>query len=203
MPEYSQIQTYIKCNKETFINNMEQFQLLLNEIGFSDKYTLENFNNLQWIEEDNGFVYTGCNFKEEILSYDGFSLNLRPLILGWTPRISDNIKECWLEVDLLFNTEDISSNYKNPNFKEKINKIIIGHMMSFSKFFSETGVYFTNEDTDGLPWEALIDTGDYLWAFDIAVIPLNLQNIYLNPPKEFRRYVMEDRCIYIRDKFRV
>lgn len=200
MPEYSQIQTYIKCNKETLIDNIEQFQLLLNEIGFSDNYILENFNNIEWIEEDNGFVYTGCNFKAKDISYNGFTLNLRPLVLGWTPRISEDIKECWLEVELLFNTEDIISNYKNPNFKEKINKIIIGHMMSFSKFFSETGVYFTNEDNDGLPWEALTGMEDYLWAFNIAVIPRNLENIYLNPPKKFRKQIIGDRCIYISDK---
>lgn len=200
MPEYSQIQTYIRCNKDMLKDKMEQFKLLLNEIGFSDNYILENFNNIEWIEEDNGFVYIGCNFKEKVLSYEGLSLNLRPLVLGWTPRISEDIKECWLEVDLLFNTEDIISNYKNPDFKDRINKVIIGYMMSFSKLFNETGVYFTNEDTDGLPWEALIGMKEYLWVFDIAVIPTNLENIYLNPPKEFRRYVMADRCIYIRDK---
>jgi len=202
MPEYSQIQTYIRCNKETFKDKMEQFQLLLNEIGFSDNYILEGFNNIEWIEEDNGFVYTGCDFKEEALSYEKFSLNLRPLVLRWTPRISEDIKECWLEVSLLFNTEDLISNYNNSNLKDEISKIIIGYMMSFSKFFNETGVYFTNEDTDGLPWEALTGMEDYLWAFNIAVIPSNLESIYLNLPKEFRRYVMGAKCIYIRDKFR-
>lgn len=201
MPEYSQIQTYIRCNRETFKDNLEQFQLLLNEIGFSDNYILANFNNIEWIEEDNGFVYTECNFKEAVLSYEEFSLNLRPLILGWTPRVSDDTKEWWLEVALLFNTEEIINHYKNPNLKDKVNKIIIGHMMNFSKFFNETGAYFTNEDTDGLPWEALSGIEEYLWAFDIAVIPPKLENIYLNPPKEFRRYVMGDKCIYIRDKF--
>lgn len=109
------------------------------------------------------------------------------------------LKECWLEVGLLFETEEIISSYKMGKLKDEIKEVIIRYMISFSKFFNETGIYFTGEDTDGFACEALTGIGEHIWAFDIAVIPSSLEHIYLNIPYEFKKQRIKDKDIYIRD----
>jgi hypothetical protein len=85
MPEYSQIQTYIRCGEQNFKYNLLQYQLLLKDIGFCEEYIKENFQGIKWIEEENGFIYSGCDFKAAKFHYNNFSLELRPLVAGWTP----------------------------------------------------------------------------------------------------------------------
>jgi len=200
MPGYSHIQTYVRCNQENFKEKLSKFQLVLEEIGFDKYYILENFKNIEWVEAENGFVYTGCNFKSIKFDYSNFSLNLRPIVLGWTPRISEDINECWLEVELLFESDQIINDYKTGEFKDGIKDKIVNYMISFSKYFNETGIYFTDEVTDGLPWEALIGIGDFIWAFDIAMIPLSVEKFYSDMPTEFKKQKIEDKNFYIRDE---
>ena len=200
MPEYSHIQTYIRCNEDNFKENLLKFKLLLKEIGFNDDYILENCENIEWVEEGNGFIYTGCGFNSIKFDYYGFSLKLRPIVLGWTPRISDDIKESWLELELLFESEEISSDYRNGRLKDGIKEQIVSYMITFSKYFNETGIYFTDEVTDGMPWKALTNIGGYTWAFDIAIIPSCLEYFYSDMPTEFTKQMIQDKFIYIGDR---
>lgn len=200
MPEYSHIQTYIKCNEENFKENLLKLKLLLKEIGFNDNYILENCENIEWVEEENGFIYTGCGFNCVKFDYYGFSLKLRPLVLGWTPRISDDIKESWLELELLFESEEISWDYGNGRLKDGIKEQIVSYMITFSKYFNETGTYFTDEVTDGMPWKSLTNIGGYTWAFDIAIIPSCLEYLYSDMPTEFTKQMIQDKYIYIGER---
>lgn len=146
MPEYSHIQTYIRCDKENFKKGLIQFQLLLKDIGFCDNYIRDNFKNIEWIEAENGFIYSGCNLESKRFENGKCSFKVRPLALGWTPRISDDIKESWLELELLFESDEIVCDYRTGKLKDGIKEHIIEYMKNFSKYFNETGTYFTFEE---------------------------------------------------------
>lgn len=198
MCEYSQIQTYIRCDKENFKNRLMQFQSFLKDIGFCDNYIRDNFKDIEWIEEENGFVYSGCNLESKRFEYGNCAFNIRPLAAGLTPRISEDIKESWLELVLLFETEEIVCDYRTGKLKDGIKELIIKYMIDLSKYFNETGTYFTDEVTDGRPWEALIGAGDSIWAFDIAIVPPHLVGFYSDAPAEFIKQTVQDKHLYIR-----
>jgi len=174
MSEYHQIQTYIKYDKVNIHEKIEKFKVALYEMGFNSKFIEEGLSDFKWKVEDNGFVYSLSNFESKVLKYNGVELQCRPLLLGWTPSIDENLKDSWLEVSILFETNEITDELRNGRLKIGVRDLILGQMKILSKYFSETGTYFTNETTDGNPWEALIGIGKLVWAFDIAIIPYHL-----------------------------
>lgn len=67
-------------------------------------------------------------------------------------------------------------------------------MKGVSNRFTETGVFFTNEVTDGRPWESLImNNENELWSFDAAIIPIFLFEKYkdINEENFFNDYVAD------------
>ncbi len=56
MPEYSHIQTYIKCDQFNFREVIRHFSEVINSLGLDSRY----FNDeLEWEVSDNGFMYVG------------------------------------------------------------------------------------------------------------------------------------------------
>ena len=61
VPEYSQLQTFIKYDKFTFKNDLEKIKAFFCELGFNQGLMNNWIKEIDWKVEDNGFVYTGCN----------------------------------------------------------------------------------------------------------------------------------------------
>ncbi len=176
MPEYSHIQTYVKCNKDNYNTILNQFACVLSELGFDKEFLSECFNGLEWEISDNGFMYVGSNIKTVEIELFGLSLHIKPNVLGWTPEVIKQLKEPWLEISLTFETNEI----ENSEFKIKNDaKIPLWNTMQrLSWQFHETGTYLTDEVTDGVPWQALLGFNNDIWSFDAAIIPIHLAKYY-------------------------
>lgn len=198
MPEYSEIETYIICDELNLNKNIEKLKVALCELGFDINYINQSLINLEWKTEDNGFIYSLGDFKSIKLSYQNLELNCRPLLLGWTPEIDLNLKKSWLEISLLYDTEQITLDYRTGKLKNGVREQILNQMKILSKYFNETGTYFTNEATDTKPWKALVGIGGLTWAFDMAIIPSKLVKFYSENPDEFKKEISEDNFIFIR-----
>lgn len=199
MPEYSQIQTYIKYDKKTIYEQTEKLKVALGEIGFDKEYINEGLNNFEWKIEDNGFVYSLENYECKIVKWNDIELHCRPLLMGWTPNINENLKDSWLEISLLYYTDEITLDYKTGKFKNGVLEVILNHMKIISRYFDETGTYFTDEVTDSKPWEALVGIDDIIWAFDIGIVPEHLESFYEKKPSGFRKEILMDKFMLIRD----
>ncbi|AEI44530.1 hypothetical protein KNP414_06006 [Paenibacillus mucilaginosus KNP414] len=69
--------------------------------------------------------------------------------------------------------------------KDEHKPLVWAIMEKFSKEFTESGVYLTNEVTDGIPLEALISREkEGIWVFDAAILPEFLSHKYKNCPAE-------------------
>ncbi|UVI27427.1 hypothetical protein [Paenibacillus spongiae] len=182
MPEYSHIQTYLKCGPENFKDGIKHFSEVLTSLGLDSKYfTVE----LEWELSDNGFMYVGGGAKAQLYVNNGNRLHIRPYVIGWTPEVIKELQESWLEVSLLFWTEEIELDWRTGQLKEEHKSVVWTMMEKFSKEFRESGVYFTNEVTDGKPWEALIcGKKAEVWTFDAAILPEHLINSYLDSQPE-------------------
>ena len=148
---------------------------------------------------ENGFMYTGCNAPTVSINLFGIFLKVRPIVLGWTPKIMKEIKEPWLEISLLFEVEDIVRDFQESSLKDEVKKPLWATMVVISNEFSETGVYLTDEITDGRPWEAYLGCHDDFWCFDAAIIPLAItDNNTCFPDNFFRKEV--DKSLYFMNK---
>ncbi|NRF94835.1 hypothetical protein HQN89_28500 [Paenibacillus frigoriresistens] len=178
MSEYSQIQTYIKSIPENFKCVIKRFAEVLESLGLDSKYfTTEQ----EW--ELLHTTWLGGDAEEQLFHNDGDQLHIRPYVTGWTPEVRKELQDTWLEVSLLFLTVEIEN--RIGQLKDEHKSLIWAMMEKFSKEFTESGVYFTNEATDGRPWEALIcGENEDKWEFDAAILPENLSQIYKDYPTE-------------------
>ncbi len=199
MPEYSQIQTYVKCDKDSYTSTLSRFKNLLAQIGFDEKYLADSFDGLDWNIFDDGFVYSGCNAETVKINLNGIVLNIRPFAIGWTPQMMREIKEPWLQTELLFYTEEITIDYEPYRIKNDVKIPLLNIMTLFSEHFSETGVYLTNEGTDGKPWYALLGCSNEIWSFDAAIIPVRIAAKYEELPSNFTKKETAE-SIYLIDK---
>ena len=185
MPEYSHIQSYVKCNKDNFAFVLSRFVSVLSKIGFNEMFLADSFYGLEWEICDNGFMYVGSNTKPLRIDLLGTSLNVRPYVMGWTPEVIKQISEPWLEISLLFETEEIITDYRTLQLKDDVKNPIWNTMVLISKHFNETGTYLTDEVTDGRPWEALLGCNNDIWSFDAAIIPPSIAPNYNKLPKNY------------------
>ncbi len=130
-------------------------------------------------------MYVGGGAESQIFVRNDFELHIRPYVMGWTPEVIKELEESWLEVSLLFWTEEIELDWKTGQLKDEFKTLLWAMLTRFSEEFKESGVYFTNEVTDGTPWEALVCyTKEDLWTFDAAIIPDHLIDMYNDGPDE-------------------
>lgn len=180
MPAYSSIITYVRCDEKSFTSEMNRFRSVLAQIGFNEDYLENSFSGLSRDVCDNGFMYSGCNTKFIMIDLFGTMLNIRPSAMGWTPQISKDIKETWLDFDISFDMEDIIMDLYTFRIKDEVKIPIWNAMLFFSKHFGDTGVYLINEGTYGT-WEAM--SGNF-WSFDAAIIPVEITKHYNDIPKD-------------------
>ncbi|MBD2843557.1 hypothetical protein IDH44_00010 [Paenibacillus sp. IB182496] len=171
MPEYSQIQTYLKCDQSNIKEILLDFIAALNEIGIYENKIISAFNRLEWdIAEDGALSVTGGEETIE-LKIHGQQIHIRPFVMGWTLNSIKELQQSWLEVSLLLWTEEITQSSFCNTVREEYRSTIWEFMNVFSRIFNQSGVYFTNEATDGRPWEAIIQAEPSgTWMFDAAII---------------------------------
>jgi len=196
MPEFSPVQTYVKFIKN-LTNILSKFINALIEIGYNGDSLQEQFSKLTWEHSDNGFIYISTSMKTERVFFRDVSLNLTPHLMGWTPEVIPKLKETWLELSLLFETEEIIKDFNTLTLKDEVKLPIWESMKLLSKYFWETGVYLTNEATDGRPWEAIIGEGQDFWSFDAAILPNIYDKYYLIPPLDFVKESNNDKLLIV------
>ncbi|MCU6793381.1 hypothetical protein OB236_14840 [Paenibacillus sp. WQ 127069] len=178
MSEYSQIQTCIKSNPENFKDVVKQFAEVLNSLGLDSKYFI---TDQEW--ELLHTLLVGGDAEEQLFNNGGYQLHIRPYMTGWTPQEIKELQDTWIEVSLLFLTVEIEN--RIGQIKDEHKPLVWAMMEKFSKEFTESGVFFTNEVSDGRPWEALISgEKEGIWEFDAAILPEFLSHTYKDCPTE-------------------
>ncbi|NMA84477.1 MAG: hypothetical protein GX962_11535 [Epulopiscium sp.] len=165
------------------------------------------FKGFQWKKEDNGFIYCGCNGETRRINFNGLKLNVRPYAMGWTPEVLPSLQESWLEICLLFESDQIVLNYQDRVIKQEAQNVILNLMSIFSCTFFETGIFFTDEIMDGIPWECLMGERVDLWAFDAEIVREDMEDIYspmncdfLKIKKDNKTYIFNKNTMNVWDK---
>ncbi len=179
MPEYSQIQTYIKCDQNNIKEVMNDVINTLNECGIKDAKIISDFCGLEWEVDEDGSMYVSGGDETREFMFAGQLIHIRPYVMEWTSKSIKKLQQSWLEVSLLFWAEEIVQCSFDYVLKEEHRSVIWKLMTTFSQLHNQTGVYFTNEATDGRPWEALIQNDlNSIWMFDAAIINKASMNCY-------------------------
>ena len=198
VPEYSQLQTFIKYNKFTFKNDLEKIKAFFCELGFNQGLMNNWIKEIDWKVEDNGFVYTGCNLDANIIKLENAQeIHIRPIILGMSKEIFNDLNNDILIIEILFHTEEIYDFHKN-RYKEWFLLVANNIALILKKYFFEFGIYLTDESTDMKPLNGFAyDNWSEVLTFDLAVIPDEYVDRYCNLPSNYFTTKIEGGiCIY-------
>ncbi|GAV11706.1 hypothetical protein [Paenibacillus sp. NAIST15-1] len=180
MPEYSQVQTYIKCDQSNIKEIILDFISTLNDCGIKDAEMISAISGLEWALDEDGSMYvSGGEVTKEIIIAEQL-IHIRPFVMGWTSKSFKALQQSWLEVSFLLWTEEIVQSQLDYVLREEHRSVIWKLMNSFSQHLpNQSGVYFTNEATDGRPWEAFVQNDlENIWMFDAAIINKDIMKYY-------------------------
>ncbi|MCE5172527.1 hypothetical protein LQV63_24950 [Paenibacillus profundus] len=169
---------------------MLDFINTLNDFGIKDAEIISAFSGLEWEMDEDGAIYVSEGEVTKELMIAGQLIHIRPFVMGWTSKSYKELQQSWLEVSLLLWTEEIVQCHFDYVLREEHRLVIWKLMNAFSDFPIQAGVYFTNEATDGRPWEALMQNDlDNIWMFDAAII--NKGNM------EYYQVIDENACTQV------
>jgi len=182
MPELSNIQTYEKIDGSNFRPTLDRFCKVLKSIDLWNDEIKTAFDNFEWTVENNGFVYSSItqlgHFTTKISG-----VNVRPLVMVYTPAIDGTFKDNWICCELLIEAEELRS-FEDGQFRSYTYDFVKALTFEMHKEFKQTGIYFTDEAQDGSDFDG-IRCNDFtkLWQFDYALIPTTLDNLYSRKPE--------------------
>jgi hypothetical protein len=172
MPEFHNLQCFTALDSRTFRDAISRFGAVLHACGIRNARVEEFLRTVHWEEPAEGFVFTGHHAWVEFAA-DGFHLRGAPHILGFTPEFAPGQGRAWLELGMLFETEELQtgSSFSTWEYKPGLGSAIWNLMTHFGPAFSEVGIFFTDEVQDGQPLEGIVEGTDARWQFDLAWIP--------------------------------
>ncbi|HEX9062429.1 MAG TPA: hypothetical protein VF941_19835 [Clostridia bacterium] len=186
MPAYIFIQCFIEYREDSFKYDLDRFRSVLQDINFNEQYLSSYIDNIKWELGENDFIYSGCDMPSETKMILNECFYVRPLIMGFTPKGYEGLKNNWVEFSLLLLEDEITKDYGTGEMHEHVKKSIWYMCNLVSKHFQDVPVFLTDELTDAKPWEAFIGLDDNMYSFDLAIVPLKYQNAYKNIPEGFR-----------------
>lgn len=191
MPEYTQIQTYIACNKDTFSEVVPRFQQVLDRIhGFSPEVQ-DWLSHLDWPSWEEGYSVYSPTF---LLQSQDQTFSARPYMLFPMSEKEERWAD-WVELGIYFGAEPLREiNLPVGPCKVQAGYFIWSILEAFALTFLENGVYFTDELQDGRAGEVLMERKGNFWIyspdpiyplFDAAILPLKLVKRFEPVPEVF------------------
>ncbi|TKH43903.1 hypothetical protein C1I60_11110 [Paenibacillus terrae] len=169
----------IKCDQSNIKELMLDFIIALNDCGIKDAEIISVFSGLEWEIDEDGYVCVNGGEETKELMIAGQLMHIRPFVMGGTSKSIKELQQPWLEVSLFLWTEENVQYYFDYALREEYSLVIWKLMKVLLHLSNQSSVYFTNEATDGRPWEALIQNDlDNIWMFDAAIINKGNMNYY-------------------------
>lgn len=175
MPEYSQVQTYVKLNRYNLKNVVMELIDLFHVLEVDIEPIKSDLCNLSWeaCKKGTARMHFSCDSSRDLVNK---RLHLKPYIIIWSPDEHKKINDPWIEISCLLRTQEIMSD-------------------------AEVGIYLTDEVTDGQPWEVLLEDGTNFWCFNAAIIPEEYGHLYMNVPLDFTQYRVDEKTYIIYTSF--
>lgn len=192
MPEYIQIQTYARGNRETFPEILRRYQAVLRKIGCSDDRVSRWLNELRWpiLDEDSfGDIFASPFIlfpdSPKALTCAGMDVTLYMV----TPVQSIEDLPPWIGFNLLFDTTTLRIN-SGTVYKPGLGGILWQIMRELVASFHEIGVYLTDEWQENRSWRAIVEDQGEPWSFDLGIFPKELADSFAKVPAGFQGTVV-------------
>jgi hypothetical protein len=193
MPEYIQIQTYAKCNEDTFTTLLRRYRDVLRQLGCEDHHVLTWLSTLPWpTTEDDMFgdIYASPFTLSPDNIDDIACAGLHVSVFSYSAVPSIEEMPTWIGLNLLFDAETLK-NGKTDRYHPGVGATLWQIMLELIEAFPEMGVYLTDEWQENRSWRVLTEGEGNPWAFDLAIFPRRLSHDFEPSPPEFEGTVLE------------
>jgi hypothetical protein len=191
MPEYTQIETYRTCTRQTAPLVTAQYVTLLKHLHCTDSHLLETLLNVTWpSKEDEVWNFTSFSpFSLTAETMEEIACAGVAMMQDATALLAQHDK-AWIAYDLYFEARTLR-NRSTSRYLPKQGGTLWSLLRRFASF-GELGAYLTDEGQDGDTYQALTEGGGHLWSFDLALIPLALAHHFQPVPPLYERVVVQE-----------
>lgn len=188
---YLQMQLFVEVkNQDELYYNLERYCELFIELGFDATSLREWIRSFTWDSlNDYGFADT---FTWSVIKVDGEILQVAPNICGFAADVDPKINTPWLECNILFTSEDLSFNNQDWRYKPDVGSRLWKLIKMFANTFTNRPVFLTDAIGNGKPWYALKGSNGDLWAFDLALIPVDCIEFFRLMPSTHKGIYIEN-----------
>lgn len=185
--ELHQIQTHLRLQERQLPNMLEAFLRVLKMLGCESDTTTQLIQGFQWDSTTHDFVYMRGDSEWGVLHHNGHTVQMRPHIMGWTPKGWAALSDNWIELGLIFRTDDLLEmpEYPHVRYRSGVESLLWWAMLKCATLENNYGVFLTNEAQDEQPWEGLIERSGKRWNCDAAILSHNVSQLYGPVPETF------------------
>ena len=172
MPEYHQIETYVDF-AVSLDESLDRCKQVFATLGWTDPSIGRWLDAVSWDVAEDGIVYSGANGPHIQVVVGKQPLDVRLMLLGWTPQIIPRLDSPCIELAILFDTATIQdlSAWPEVRYKANVGLAVWQLMEQLSRQVMDYGVFFTDEAQDGKAWRELVqDDGREPWEFELAIV---------------------------------
>jgi hypothetical protein len=191
MPEYTQVQTYVACDKNTFPDVIPRFRQVLECVQGLSPQVRDWLSHLEWPSWEEGYPVDSPTI---LLQSQDQTFSARPYLLF--PMSEEEEKWAdWVELGVYVEAEPLRErDLPIGPCKVQAGYFIWSILEAFALTFLENGVYFTDELQDGRAGDAVMENKGNFWfystthlypLFNAAILPVTLVGQFQPVPELF------------------
>lgn len=196
MPEYTQVQTFVACDENTFAELLPRFRHVLESAHCASPNVLDWLSHLDWPSWEQGFSMDSPTLPL-LLQSEAELFPARPYLF---PLLSKG-EERWadrVELGILLEAEPLREvDRPGGRWKVPAGSLIWRLLEAFALVFLANGVYFTDELQDGRYESVVMEGKGNFWLysasdpvyplFDAAIVPVELADRFRPIPEIFEQ----------------
>lgn len=180
MSNFHQLQTYLSTNAVSLPKQLEGVKAYWEKLIGQDKDIATYLGSIYWANDHSQCTIPNYHGKWKPYRFEAYSqLLIRPLVLLWVPETRRHLSNFWLEISILIDSHTLIDKY--GDYLDGT----LGSVRMLTRHLHESlpehkGIFLTDEQQDGLPWEGwLTDKSNLMWDMDAAWLTHDMINDYL------------------------
>lgn len=201
MPQYAQIQTYVTCDQDSFIEIIERYRTTLQQLGCTDEKVITWLSEIQWPDiqnEEFGDIYassfTLAPGNDGTITCAG--LDIAVYGQPGVPTLEE--PPTWLGLNLLFDQRNLCEQHSSI-YRSGVGGSIWQIMRTIAGTMKGLGVYFTDEWQENQSWRVLAERVGDPWVFDLAIFPRSLADQFAEVPAGFQGTIVDNNFAFAQE----
>ncbi len=169
MSGFYQLQTYLQTHAALLPQQLNEFSGVWKSLIGRDPDIEKYLGRITWEQDHSRCIIPHYAGGWKSYDHPSLPLSVRPLILLWVPDTQRHLSKFWLELSVLIDNQGWVSDEQQYFLPEALPSLRTITEVLHQKLQGHMGIFLTDENQDGHPWEGWLTTSpNLLWHMSAA-----------------------------------